>query len=634
MPGVVWLAAALWLQAAPPRAELPVDVDVSRGFSVPKATGLEERLLKEAAAGALGTVDFVDGALLASGVREAQLPQWRARLGAALEPLRNRARAGKGQAQRGRLLLSALHETLLTRYVADASSLPRVLDTGEFNCLSSAVLYVMAAQGLLDQPRAMVSLVHAFARVTVDGRAVDVETTLPQGFDPNRATLFTPATLERLGLVDASGARVDMAQQGNQAVELPPVALLAGLYSNRAVEHLQQGDVAAAAVALDRGTQLAQGPQKERLTAWRGALMANASRALLLQGRARDAVPLLQLGLPGSVGVTRTVLLHNLAVAWQQLAQEALTREEAQEALRFVDQAESAEPGQPSTRDLRNAALSRKAAQQADPGGCAPIEDAHGKAECLAATSAAQLHKGQLQDAVTTARASLAAETAGANARICTWNALNARALERARAGRCADAQADWTEAEALRDLAPQAQTVAQKVASCWGQLAQAAGTRQDWADARAGWERVLLFTPLDPVAQQNLAAAATNQAIALANTGRCDDARPLVSAAARAWPAGADKGRQVMVSCAHARASDAFGRKDWRQAALEARRGLRDAPGSKDLTALLAGALYNQARDHVVAHECDAARPLADEVAALGDSPHAAALKAACPAP
>ena len=48
-------------------------------------------------------------------------------------------------AEQGRLLLRALHETVLVRYDANATDIDDVIATGEFNCLSSALLYVIAA---------------------------------------------------------------------------------------------------------------------------------------------------------------------------------------------------------------------------------------------------------------------------------------------------------------------------------------------------------------------------------------------------------------------------------------------------------------------------------------------------------
>ncbi len=614
-------------------ASVPLDVDVAQGFTVPAPAGLEAALMEDARDGTLTTVTLADAALLASGVVDARLPPARARLDAAVAAVRGRVVGVSDPRARGRKLLVALHDTLLTRYVANATSIPRLLETGEFNCLSSAVLYVLAAQGLLDEPRAMVSLVHAFARVTVQGKPVDVETTLPVGFDPDRARIFTADTVARLGLQDLKGAPADVAAQAATALELPAVALVAGIYSNRAVELLHQGDVRGAAVALDRAARVGQGPQRQRLAAWRGALLANAARQLLLQERPWDAIPLLQRGLDGVDGPTRTVLQHNLAVAWQQLATRSLAAGDPTAALRFAQRAQQAEPGLPSTASIIQAGLSARAAQDATTTACATLQGPP-KADCLANASTGQLQRQQLNNAVETARLALEASAVHPNARIAAFNALNARAAAHARASRCDDATADWAAAEPLRDLAPNTPPLQQRIASCHLETARLALDSGRQEDAQAALERALTHHPQDQAARRSLAGVAHNRAVDAANAGRCQDARALLATVRANNPEATKTSQDILAHCFHTRVRTAWDQQDWPRAVLEARRGLRDAPDHPALMDALGGALHNQALEAARQGDCIQARLAATELDGLGQPKRSAAVRLACPKP
>ncbi|MBI5495578.1 MAG: tetratricopeptide repeat protein [Deltaproteobacteria bacterium] len=608
-------------------AALPTTIDVTGGFAIPAPAGVEARVLLDGQDGSLDQVTLADAALVASGVTDADLAALRARLTEALAPVRTRARAVKAGSARGRALLRMLHDTALSRYVLDATPLPRLLQTGEYNCLSSAVLYVIAAEGLLDAPRAMISTYHAFARVTVDGRSVDVETTLAEGFDPDRARLFTRDTVSRLGLADAAGAPPDLSAMAKDAVELPPVALVAGIYGNRAVGLLQRGDHRGAAVALDRAARLGQGAQKARLLGWRGAMLANAGRQLVLAGRASDAVPLFLLGLEGTAGATRTVLLRNLAVAYQHLARAALDAREPRDALRWLEAADRADATLQETVALRALAVSAVAAGEGDARHCGTVPAGAARAECYAQVSTALLDKGSVDQALALARSAAAEAREHVNTRVVMWNGLSARAAGRARAGRGPEAEQDWREAAPWAD-GPSPTTVERRVADCWMGVARTAHDAGRPEDARAALRRALSLAPDDARLRGNLGSITTNQAIARATAGDCAGARALLADAADS----AQRAPEILAHCAHRRVNDAWGRADWMAAAREARFGLRDAPGHAELQQALRGALFNGARALIAEHRCADAAPLLLELEQAGDAAGAANLRRGCP--
>jgi len=94
--------------------------------------------------------------------------------------------------QRGDRLLRLMHSTLLTRgYDADQSALSTLLDTGVYNCISSALLYLVLAAHFELPASGVIMPSHAFVQLTLDnGETVEVETTSADGFDVLRDPEF------------------------------------------------------------------------------------------------------------------------------------------------------------------------------------------------------------------------------------------------------------------------------------------------------------------------------------------------------------------------------------------------------------------------------------------------------------
>ena len=90
-------------------------------------------------------------------------------------------------------LLELMHETFLKAYSLKQTRLDTLLQTGRYNCVSSAVLYAIlgTASGL--DISGVSTLDHAFCSVNLDDRQADVETTSPYGFEPGTKTEFHDA---------------------------------------------------------------------------------------------------------------------------------------------------------------------------------------------------------------------------------------------------------------------------------------------------------------------------------------------------------------------------------------------------------------------------------------------------------
>jgi hypothetical protein len=142
--------------------------------------------------GPLALADLEDLALTASGYRMADLAAGRSRISAILDDLARHLAAAKAadDSARAEEALSFLHGKVLRAYEFDATTMGDILDSGRFNCVSSAVLYLIAMRSLGIEAAGVKTTDHAFCLVRVGEREIDVETTNPYGFDPGTKKEF------------------------------------------------------------------------------------------------------------------------------------------------------------------------------------------------------------------------------------------------------------------------------------------------------------------------------------------------------------------------------------------------------------------------------------------------------------
>jgi hypothetical protein len=123
-------------------------------------------------------------ALIASGLSNRQLASYEKKLDTIISEIVTKAKANTAL-HPAEAALVALHENgVLVSYDEDASTLTDIIDNGTFNCVSSAVLYLLIVKNLGIQAVGVDTPDHAFIMVKVNGRQVDVETTNRHGFDP------------------------------------------------------------------------------------------------------------------------------------------------------------------------------------------------------------------------------------------------------------------------------------------------------------------------------------------------------------------------------------------------------------------------------------------------------------------
>ncbi len=587
--------------------------------SVPAPAGLEARLVADAVDGRLDELDFASAALIASGVADDDVLGRRRLLLDRLAPARERARAVAQPKARGERLLRALHDTVLRRYVERQSRVDRVVVDGEFNCLSSAVVFAIAADGLLDRPRGMLSQTHAFIRVDLEGRAVDVETTTARGFAVDRKTLVTKEFLRERSVGDGLSDEERLRDVQNPQ-EISLLGLIAGLYSNRGVLAVREGNLDDAVIAFDRANRLATGALKTRVANWRGALLNNAATGLMRDGRVSDALGLLQAGLDGATGTTLTTLRQNIVAARCALAEDARAGGRVREAIEHVDAAlalEQADVGLIGTMKGLRAELQGRLAQ-GDARRCDELTVAGDRGRCLTAVAEALRGAGRVDEALDVARTAAVAWPVPASQAV-LYNVL-LEAIDASRAAR-ACARADTLIRELLatsRQLtsAPKLD-VDQLLASCHWLRATDALEAGDLDAAGAAYARAAVHLPRDAGLQHNRAEVELRRAEVHTRAGRCDEGRPLVRQGVALQPDALSRGERLLEACANDRALAAGRAGRWEEAVLELRRGLVDAPTSEVLRSNLGDALHNVAADHLRAspRRCEEARALLPEL-------------------
>jgi tetratricopeptide (TPR) repeat protein len=156
-----------------------------------------EELVRRAQNGAYTWQDLIDIALWASGAESSARNQrgipYRDAVIAAAEELRASPELPPDRRARGEYVLGFMHKKFLKGYVENQTRLDEIINTGRYNCVSSAVLYAILATAAGLDVRGVMTRDHAFATVDTGTEIIDVETTNPYGFDPGSRREFHDA---------------------------------------------------------------------------------------------------------------------------------------------------------------------------------------------------------------------------------------------------------------------------------------------------------------------------------------------------------------------------------------------------------------------------------------------------------
>ncbi len=152
---------------------------------------------------------FLDTALALSGGTPEEAGRARAALAGALRAFRETFPGPEDPAARAESLLEFLHTDLLRSYVENQTRVDTALLTGDFNCVSSAILYAYLAKETGLEVSGVRTTDHALCAVEVPGRSVDVETTNRYGFDPGSKKEFLDSFGRTTGYVYVPPSRKD-----------------------------------------------------------------------------------------------------------------------------------------------------------------------------------------------------------------------------------------------------------------------------------------------------------------------------------------------------------------------------------------------------------------------------------------
>ncbi len=297
----------------------------------------EASLFADAADGRLDQWSFAEAALLASGIATA--PARKAHLArlAAIEAEARQAVAGAATPfARGAALLRHLHAGPMSKgYVARQTDVSGILDTGRFNCVSSAALYNIIGRRLGLDLRAIEVPDHAFS-ILYDGTAhADVETTTPGGFNPARDKQAR-AEFEKL-----TGFAYIPDSHRDQRREVGELGLVAIIYYNHGVELTREKRHPEALLAYFRAMSL--DPEFKSAVNNALAVLANWSHDLARGQRFEEAAGVAGLGI--RLAPKDAALVNNHKAVWSQWADSLMKGGRNDEAIDVLRRAEKAIPG-------------------------------------------------------------------------------------------------------------------------------------------------------------------------------------------------------------------------------------------------------------------------------------------------
>jgi len=156
---------------------------------------------------------------------------------------------GPADYERAKRLHRLLHRRYLENYRRDADGLIHLLETGEYNCLSTTLLYGLLARELGYDVLVLERPGHVLLALEFDDERIAVETTSPKGFDRTDGH-----EMERIIRVNASG-RIRSSVERDPAVEtreFPLEGMIGFAWLNSGWRELSAGRPLGAAERVDR----------------------------------------------------------------------------------------------------------------------------------------------------------------------------------------------------------------------------------------------------------------------------------------------------------------------------------------------------------------------------------------------
>jgi len=152
---------------------------------------------------------------------------------------------------KGEFILEYMHKNILKSYSLYQSGLDTLLASGRYNCVSSAVLYMVLCTSTGLDVSAVITRDHAFALLHSGAESIDVETTNPYGFDPGNRREFH----DEFGRL--TGFAYVPARNYRDRQTIDPIELISLILSNRISElEMRNRFSEAIPLAVDRAALL------------------------------------------------------------------------------------------------------------------------------------------------------------------------------------------------------------------------------------------------------------------------------------------------------------------------------------------------------------------------------------------
>jgi len=153
---------------------------------------------------------------------------------------------------RAEYILKFMHKNIIKSYSLYQTRIDTMLSTGRYNCVSSAVLYMVLCQSLGINAKGVMTKDHAFITITIGDTDIDVETTNAYGFDPGNRKEFH----DQFGRL--TGFSYVPAKNYRDRQTISRIELVSLIMNNRIVDHERQNQFAdSVPVAIDRAALLA-----------------------------------------------------------------------------------------------------------------------------------------------------------------------------------------------------------------------------------------------------------------------------------------------------------------------------------------------------------------------------------------
>lgn len=153
--------------------------------------------------------------------------------------------------ERAEYILTFLYRNILRSYSIYQTRVDTIFSNGRYNCVSSAVLYMILCESAGIKTSGVVTRDHAFVIVHIDGEDIDVETTNRYGFDPGNRKDFHDQFGNSTGFIYVP-ARSYRDRQTISKIELVSLIL-----NNRISDLERQNNYAASVpLAIDRAALL------------------------------------------------------------------------------------------------------------------------------------------------------------------------------------------------------------------------------------------------------------------------------------------------------------------------------------------------------------------------------------------